>query len=839
MWLCVSIVLAGLGATPGFASNWLPFGPDGGDARRIVPDPADHTHLYLGTVNGWIYESHDTGATWRRLARVDKRDDLVLDSIVVDASNPKHLIVGAWVIDQPDGGLFISYDAGKTWISQAEMRGQSIRALRTSPTDPKELVAGTLKGVFRSTDGGRRWSQISPIDSTEIHEVQSVAIDPADPNVIYAGTWHLPWKTTDGGEHWENIKDGIIDDSDVFSIIVDPDQPKIVYASACSGIYKSEDAGTLFHKVQGIPSSARRTRVLMQDPNNLDIVFAGTTEGLFRSTDAGKTWSRTTGPEIIVNDVSIDKSDSKHVLIATNRGGVLSSEDGGDTFHSSNAGFSARQITAIQRDRNHGGTVLVGVVNDKEWGGVFRSEDGGLSWLQRSDGLQGRDVFALGQAPDGTYIAGTAHGLFRFDKDSQAWVKVENAPTSATGMIAVAAPAPPLRKPVVRVHTTAARGRSARSRGAVSRASATHRGLSAAALKRMKPAQRKAALARERAGNSRKIAAAPKPSPVRVEPRVAPTQATAAATLPAAAPTGEAATTDASAALPIGVVSATPVAAGTTAGTGTGTVPVAPETSSSAGFNGPVYGITTSGDTVLAITSIGLMSSTDNGQTWTLSGPERSADWRYLASAKDNVVSASLHSLSFSADAGKSWGAVLLPEGLTQVGAVAVEPSGAIWVGGREGVFVSKDAGNNWTTPKNLFVNTVNSLYYDEAGRRMIVTTGAYGNIVFLVSLPSQHVSFADSGWNLRFARPMGDHLIAATLYDGIVVQPRMVATPMEGEVEKPKPTEAPAATAPAATTPVAATVPTASVAPPPAGEALGPNGVPVVEPVHLPTSPN
>ena len=825
--VAVGVLLAGWGSSPVFAaSSWLPFGPDGGDARRIVPDPADHTHLYLGTVNGWIYESHDTGANWHRLARVAKRDDLVLDSIVVDASNPKHLIVGAWVIDHPDGGLFISYDAGKTWISQAEMRGQSIRALRTSPTDPKELVAGTLKGVFRSTDGGARWTQISPLDSTEIHEVQSVAIDPADPNVIYAGTWHLPWKTTDGGEHWENIKDGIIDDSDVFSIIVDPDKPKIVYASACSGIYKSEDAGTLFHKVQGIPSSARRTRVLMQDPNDLNIVFAGTTEGLFRSNDTGKTWSRTTGPEIIVNDVSIDKADSKHVLIATNRGGVLSSEDGGDTFHASNAGFSARQITAIQRDRNEGGTVLVGVVNDKEWGGVFRSDDGGLSWVQRSEGLQGRDVFALGQAPDGTYIAGTAHGIFRFDKESQAWVKVENAPTSANAA-----------EVVEKVHVAAHAHREA-----IRRAPAYH--VSAAQLKRMTPAQRKAALARERASERRPAATerAAKVEAPAVERPVAPAeapQASAASVLPAAAPTGEAPSAEnAAAALPTGVVSATPVAAGTTAGMTT------PAAASNGGFNGPVYGLATSGDEMLAITSIGLMSSTDNGQSWTLTGPERSEDWRYLSAAKTNVVAASLHGLSFSADAGKTWGAVLLPEGLTQVGAVSVEPSGTIWVGGREGVFVSRNGGNDWTTPKNLFVNTVNSIYYDEASARMIVTTGSYGNIVFLVQLPSMKVSFADSGWNLRFARPMGDHLIAATLYDGIVVQPRMVATPMQGEVEKPTATEpasnvaGPSAPVIVAPTPVAP-VPTASATPPPAGEVLGPNGVPVVEPVHLPTSPN
>jgi hypothetical protein len=85
------------------------------------------------------------------------------------------------------------------------------------------------------------------------------------------------------------------------------------------------------------------------------------------------------------------------------------------------------------------------------------------------------------------------------------------------------------------------------------------------------------------------------------------------------------------------------------------------------------------------------------------------------------------------------------------------------------------------------------------------------------------HVSFADSGWNLRFARPMGDHLIAATLYDGIVVQPRMVATPLKNEAE----------------TPVAAPISHAASSPVPTASAVPVPGVPVVEPVHLPTSPN
>ena len=215
------------------------------------------------------------------------KDDLILDNTVVDEADPKTIYAAAWVVDHPDGGLFISHNAGKTWIKVPVMDGQSIRALAQSASNPKMLVVGTLKGVFRSEDGGMHWDQISPTNSAELHEVESIAIDPKDPKTIYAGTWHLPWKTTDGGANWHNIKEGLIDDSDVFSIIIDPTSPLTVYTSACSGIYKSENGGELYDKIQGIPSTARRTRVLMQDPVDHSMVYAGTTEGLYRTSFGG------------------------------------------------------------------------------------------------------------------------------------------------------------------------------------------------------------------------------------------------------------------------------------------------------------------------------------------------------------------------------------------------------------------------------------------------------------------------------------------------------------------------------------------------------------------------
>ena len=406
-FLFLFVLIFGLGCPQVHAVSWFPFGPDGGDARAFAADPQDHLHLYLGTTNGWIYQSHDGGKKWVRLASVGKRDDLVLDNILIDPSDPKHIVVGAWNVSDlhhPDGGIYISNDGGVKWTSQPEMAGQSVLALTVAPSDPKIMVAGTMDGVFRSMDSGAHWQLISPKGSVEVHEVESLAIDPADPNTIYAGTWHLPWKTTDGGQKWLPIKQGIIEDSDVFSIIVDPKQPNVVYASACSGIYKSDDGGANFVKAPGIPPSARRTRVLMQDPNHLDTVFAGTTEGLYRTDDGGKLWTQTTGSDLIVNDVYVDPTDSRHVLLATNRSGVLMSDDGGTGFEPSNSGFSARQITAYTGDAQHPAAVYVGLVNDKQWGGVFVSHTGGLSWSQMSAGAgDGRDRVQPGaETPDGT-----------------------------------------------------------------------------------------------------------------------------------------------------------------------------------------------------------------------------------------------------------------------------------------------------------------------------------------------------------------------------------------------------------------------------------------------------
>jgi photosystem II stability/assembly factor-like uncharacterized protein len=403
-------------------AQWIPLGPDGGDARSLSYDPQNPDHILLGTSSGQLYKSTDGGRSWSRFARVGT-DDYVLDHIVVSPTNSKIIYVSAWSVErQTDAGdLFKSTDGGKNWTALSFPHNKSIRAMAVAASDEKVVVIGALDGVFRSDDGGNNWRRMSPANHAEIKNIESIAIDPKDPNTVYAGTWHLAWKTTDAGQNWHPIHNGVTDDSDIFSIIIDKASPNSVYLSACSGIYHSDNYAELFRKAQGIPFSARRTRVLMMDPNNHHVVYAGTTEGLWRTTDDSRTWKRVSADNVIVNDVMIDPRNSNRVLLATDRSGVLISDNAAASFIASNHGFSHRQVSAAITDHNNPDVLYAGVINDKEFGGVLVSHDGGDQWTHINSGLAGRDVFTLKQTSNGTLLAGTNRGIFELANGSNTW----------------------------------------------------------------------------------------------------------------------------------------------------------------------------------------------------------------------------------------------------------------------------------------------------------------------------------------------------------------------------------------------------------------------------------
>ena len=667
---------------------WAVVGPAGGDARALASFPGQPRHLLLGTTNSWLYESMDEGASWHRLAKLGSDDGFVLDSIVVDSADPATIYVGAWN-NSVDGGVWISHDGGHTWNEAAQLKGQPVHALAQAPSDPRILYAGTLKGVFRSGDGGATWTKISPPGSHEIHEIESLAVDPRNADVVYAGTWHLPWKTADGGKTWHNIKQGLIVDSDIFAIIVDPERPHTVYLSACSGIYKSENAGILFHKIQGIPSEARRTRSLMQDPENREVMYAGTTEGLYKTVNAGKTFKRMTGTDVVVNAVYVDPGDSNRVLLATDRGGVLESDDGGATFTPSNQGISERKVEAVLVDRDNPEVLYAGVVNDKTYGGVFRSSDSGAHWEQLGSGLDGSDVFALAQTKDGRVVAGTSHGIFVLD-DAANPAGAGDPPAAGSG---TSTPAP----------------------------------------------------------------------------------SASAAPVPVGSTDGSGAVSDALTWLPRNVIANTVTKTITVTKMRTKVNIEKQVQQPTIELESTVNALNVSGDVWVAATDYGLLTSRDQGASW--QGGPVMGEGNYLSvTVKGNtMVAARADSVVISQDAGKSWWPMGLPTMLTRIHRVVFSPDGTLWLGAREGVYLSRDLGKSWMWVHRLPFRDVDDLSYDAESKRILVSSRS-SDQVYAIDPKTMTWDWWQTGYPIVLIRAAGDRLVAASLDDGVLVGPELTA---------------------------------------------------------------
>ncbi len=418
-----------------YSNDWRSTGPPGGDVRGLVVDPANPDRFYFGTLDGQIYTSTDAGKHWRLLYNFFK-PRLFVDHIIVDPRNSR-VIYAAGHRHKDPGGFFKSTDGGLSWRESPELKNEALLSMTQSAADPDVLIVGSFTGIFRSNDAGESWRQLPTQgygDPGLVH-VESLAMDPRGTNVIYAGTFYLPYKSTDGGRTWASMKEGFIDDSDIFAIDVDPRDSDHIIASACSGIYESKNAGDTWKKVQGIPSQSRRTRAILQHPSVPGLVFAGTTEGFWRSDRNGDadSWMVTTSRQLEINSIAVHPSRPDMVYIGTNNYGVMVSDDGGKSFVPSNGGYSGRFANAILPDRETPNRVYASTINTATGGGFFFvSNDNGENWRPSMRSMPLRLItYAIVQdSVDANIIyLGTNLGVYRSLDRGVSWAPVW-APTT-------------------------------------------------------------------------------------------------------------------------------------------------------------------------------------------------------------------------------------------------------------------------------------------------------------------------------------------------------------------------------------------------------------------------
>jgi hypothetical protein len=443
--LAFSLILNGL---PTLAQDWQEVGPNGGDVRAMVADPANPDVLYLGTVDGHIFSSQDAGQHWHLTGRVGDRADTVVMAIIVDRRNSRHLYAATRTLGESGGGVFRSDDSGATWRPSG-LGGQAVRALIQTEADKGLFFAGTLDGVYRSRDDGARWERISPANHPDLRNFDSLLSDPRDANILYAGTYHLAWKTLDGGQHWQNIPTGMVDDSDVMSITIDPANPDRVYASACSGIYHSDNGAAKWAKYGGIPFLSRRTQIIRQDPTNPSIVYAGTTDGLWKTTNAGASWARVSVPNWTISALLLDARRPGRIILGVEGLGVYVTHDAGSTFTASNEGFSHRQVRELVTDPQQPARMVLVLTNAVE--SIYATNDSGRTWTAIGHNASTqtlRHVYAAPEPASGWWATPQSGGLLHYDAARATWVQ--------TGVVATKSSAP-----AARTTKTAARAKTA------------------------------------------------------------------------------------------------------------------------------------------------------------------------------------------------------------------------------------------------------------------------------------------------------------------------------------------------------------------------------------------
>ncbi len=208
------------------------------------------------------------------------------------------------------------------------------------------------RGVFKSTDGGRSWNRI--LFRNDTTGAIDLSMDPSNPEVLYAGLWHAyrkPWqmvsggagsgvfKSTDGGRSWRELTRnpgmpaGIIGN---IGISVSPANPRRVYAQIeadSGGVFRSDDAGETWTRVNNSRSLRQRawyyTRIYA-DPQDENTVYASNVQ-FQRSRDGGRTFQNIPTPHGDSHDLWIAPNNNQR-MVEGNDGGANVSTNAGRTW---------------------------------------------------------------------------------------------------------------------------------------------------------------------------------------------------------------------------------------------------------------------------------------------------------------------------------------------------------------------------------------------------------------------------------------------------------------------------------------------------------------------------
>ena len=325
----IGVVNGGVWKTTDYGRTWVPIFDDQptGSIGAIAVAPSNPDIIYVGSGEGMqrpdlstgdgLYRSTDGGATW---AHLGLRDGQQIAQIEVDPRDPRRLFVA--VLGHPYGpnrerGLYRSTDGGATFQSvlyKDENTGAADVCL--DPNDPSVVYAvlwqsqegpwenaswtGPGSGLFKSTDGGTTWRQLTrglPTYAEGGLGRIGITVAPSDSNRLYATIEAKPelagiYRSDDAGDTWRRVSADprvIARPDDAAEVRVHPKNPDIVFVPTIV-TWKSVDGGKTFAGWRGAPGGDDYQRLWI-NPNAPDTMLLVADQGAIVTVNGGETWS--------------------------------------------------------------------------------------------------------------------------------------------------------------------------------------------------------------------------------------------------------------------------------------------------------------------------------------------------------------------------------------------------------------------------------------------------------------------------------------------------------------------------------------------------------------------
>jgi photosystem II stability/assembly factor-like uncharacterized protein len=362
MLLLVAGAVAFTGGTPGAQQinpsvfsglRWRSIGPPrSGYVSAPAGIPGDPTTYYVGLPEGGVWKTTNAGVTWTPI--FDEIHIPSVGAVAVAPSDPKIIYVGTgnqsgWSFT-PGKGVYKSTDAGRTWTNVGLQQSQYIGGLVVDSKNanhvlvaaigPRTAGADAERGVYRSTDGGKTWTRVLPADGSS--GASDVYMDYADPQVVYALLGSGAFKSTDGGATWQPVSaHGLPDGARIQAFAPSSGtHGQRLYAVAGVGggrgaaanraLYRSDDGGESW--ALGTRQLASYGGKIYADPQHPDVMYLMGTS-VYRSTDGGRHvasfWGAPSGAD--PRFLWIDPTNSRRMLAGVDQGASIT-VDGGESW---------------------------------------------------------------------------------------------------------------------------------------------------------------------------------------------------------------------------------------------------------------------------------------------------------------------------------------------------------------------------------------------------------------------------------------------------------------------------------------------------------------------------